>query len=114
MNEFESNSDAWNRERKFEAWNRECRSSIQVRCLELEKEEFEPISKLGIGNGGVSRQSSTLGIGNGGVRVLFRRWESGMEEFEQSSRLGIGNEQVRVKFRFLESGMEVRDLESGM
>ena len=44
----------------------------------------------------------------------FRRWKSGMEEFEQSSRLGIGNKRVRVKFRSLESGMEVRGLESGM
>ena len=44
MNEFESNSDAWNREWKFEAWNRECRSSNQVLCLESEMEEFEPIS----------------------------------------------------------------------
>ena len=53
MNEFESNSDVWNREWKFEDWNRECRSLNQVRCLESEMEEFEPISKLGIGNGGV-------------------------------------------------------------
>ena len=53
MNEFESNSDAWNREWKFEAWNRKCRSSNQVRCLESEMEEFELSSKLGIGNGGV-------------------------------------------------------------
>ena len=74
MNEFESNSDAWNRERKFEAWNRECRSLIQVRCLELEMEEFELISKLGIGNGGVSSQ--------------VRRLESEMEEFEHSSEAG--------------------------
>ena len=63
-------------------------------------EEFEP--------------SSRLGIGNGGVRAQFRRGESGMEEFEQSSRLGIGKERVRVKFRILELGTEVRGLESGM
>ena len=100
MNEFESNSDVWNREWKFEDWNRECRSSNQVRCLESEMEEFE--------------QCSRLGIGNGVVRAQFRRWESGMEEFEQSSKLGIGNERVRVKFRCLESGKEVRGLESGM
>ena len=63
-------------------------------------EEFEP--------------SSRLEIGNAGVRAQFRRWESGMEEFEKSSMLGIGNERVRVKFQCLESGMEVRGLESGM
>ena len=49
MVEFETNS---------EAWNREWRSSIQVR---------------------------TLGIGIGGVRAKFRRFESGMEEFEPST-----------------------------
>ena len=38
---------------KFEAWNREWRSSSQVRSLESEMEEFEPSSRLGIGNGGV-------------------------------------------------------------
>ena len=47
-------------------------------------EEFEP--------------SSRLGIGNGGVRAKFRRMESGMEEFELSSRIGIGNGGVRAKF----------------
>ena len=40
-------------------------------------EEFEPSSKLG--------------IGNGGVRVKFRCLESEMEVFNHSSRLGIGN-----------------------
>ena len=29
---------------KFDAWNRERRSSSQVRCLESEMEEFEPSS----------------------------------------------------------------------
>ena len=43
-------------------------------------EEFEPRSKLG--------------IGNGGVRAKSRRLKSGIEEFETSSRLGIGNEGV--------------------
>ena len=47
-------------------------------------EEFEPSSKLV--------------IGNGGVRAKFRRLESGMEEFDPSSRLGIGNGGVRAKF----------------
>ena len=56
---------------KFEAWNREWRSSSQVRGLESGMEEFEP--------------SSRLGIGNGGVRAKFRRLESEMEEFEPSS-----------------------------
>ena len=40
MNEFESNSNAWNREWQLEAWNRECRSSKPVRSLESEMEEF--------------------------------------------------------------------------
>ena len=44
MNEFESNSDSWTREWKFGSWNRECRSSNQVRCLESKMEEFEPDS----------------------------------------------------------------------
>ena len=43
-------------------------------------EEFEPSSKLGIGNGGVWDK--------------FRRLESEMEGFEPSSRLGIGNGEV--------------------
>ena len=44
MEEFEQSSDAWNRERK--SWR-------QVRCLDSGMEEYEPCSKLGIGNGGV-------------------------------------------------------------
>ena len=44
MEEFESN---------FDSLNREWRSSSQVRSLESEMEEFEPSSKVGIGNGGV-------------------------------------------------------------
>ena len=40
-------------------------------------EEFEPSSKIG--------------IGNRGVRAQFRRLESGMEELEPSSMLEIGN-----------------------
>ena len=78
MKEFEPNSDAWNREWK---------SSRQVRSLESGMEEFEPSSKLGIGNGGVrtkfeawnrkwtsSSQVPTLGIGNGRVRDKFEAW----------------------------------------
>ena len=42
MEEFKLSSDAWNREWKI---------SSQVRCLESGLEEFEPSSKLGIGNG---------------------------------------------------------------
>ena len=41
------------------------------RSLESGMEEFEPSSKLG--------------IGNGGVRTKFRRLESEIEEFEASS-----------------------------
>ena len=48
-----------------------------MRFLELEMEDFE--------------LSSRLGIGNGEVRVKFRSLESGMEEFEQSSMFEIGN-----------------------
>ena len=47
-------------------------------------EEFEPSSRLAIGNGGVSAK--------------FRLLESGMEEFEPSSRIGFGNGGVRAKF----------------
>ena len=61
-------------------------------------EEFEPSSKLG--------------IGNGGVRVKLRGFESEMEELKPSSdtwnrewksssqlpKLGIGNGRVRAKF----------------
>ena len=93
MNEFESNCDAWYREWKFEAWNRECRSSNKVLCFEL-------------------------GIGNGGVRAKFRCLESEMEEFEQSTRFGIGNGGVRTKFevwnRIWRSSNKVRGLESEM
>ena len=54
---------------KFEAWNREWMSSSQVRGLESGMEEFEPSSKLG--------------IGNGRVRFKLKHLESEMEEFEQ-------------------------------
>ena len=47
-------------------------------------EDFEPISRLG--------------IGNGGVPAKFRRMESGMKEFELISRIGVGNGGVRAKF----------------
>ena len=62
MNELEPSSDAWNREWK---------SSIQVRVLESGMEEFETCL--------------ILGIGNEGVRAKFRRLESEMEEFEPCS-----------------------------
>ena len=84
MNEFESNADAWNRERKFEAWNRECRSSNQVHFLESELEEFEHDSDFW------NRKWSSSSI----VRGL----EFGMEEFDPSSRFEIGNGRVRAKF----------------
>ena len=81
-------------------------------------EEFEP--------------SSRLGIGNGGVRAKFRRLESKMVEFEPSSKLGIGklrslsqipmlgieNGRVRAQFEALNrkwrSLSQVRGLESEM
>ena len=84
MEEFEPSSDAWNRERKsssevrgleseteeiepsFDALNRERKSSRQVRSLELGMEEFEP--------------SLMLRIGYGGVRDKFQRLESGKGE----------------------------------
>ena len=69
--EFESNSDAWNREWRSSSqvrgldsemaefqhsshtWNRQWKSSSQVLCLESGMEEFETSSRLGFGNGGV-------------------------------------------------------------
>ena len=55
-------------------------------------EEFEPSSRLGIGN----------------CRVLAKnqRLDSDMEEFEPSSTLGIGNGGVRAKFGRLQSEMD--------
>ena len=58
--------------------------------------------------------SSRLGIGNGEVRAKFRLLESRMKEFEPSSMLGIGNGGVRAKFvdwnRKLKSSSKVRGL----
>ena len=62
---------------KFDALNREWRSSSQVRCLESEMEEFEPSSDAW--NREWKSSSQVRGI------------ESGMEEFKPSSKLGIGN-----------------------
>ena len=80
MEEFEPDSNFWNREwrswslvRGFEsgmqefepsseAWNRDWSRSNLVGCLGSGIEEFEP--------------SSMLGIGNGGVQAQFRRLES--------------------------------------
>ena len=62
---------------KFEAWNRERRSSSQVRGLKSGMEEFEPSSEAWNREWKSSNQ----------VRGLV----SGMEEFEPNSRLGIGN-----------------------
>ena len=68
MEEFEQNSDAWNRKWRsssqvltlvigngrvranFDVRNREWKCSSQVRGLESEMEEFEPSSRLRIGN----------------------------------------------------------------
>ena len=93
--------------------------------MESEIDEFEPSSRIGIGNEGVRvkfrrlesemeefdtsyeawnpewrslSQVWTLGIGNGGVRHKLRCLESGIEELGTSSRLGIGNGGVRDKF----------------
>ena len=62
---------------RFEAWNREWRSSSQVRFLKSEMEEFEPSCEAWNWKFKSSRQ----------VRGL----ESEMEEFDPSSTLGIGN-----------------------
>ena len=68
MEEFETNSEAWNL-----GW----KSSRHVRSLKSEINELEP--------------SLRLGIGNEGVRAKFRRLQSGMEEFELSQMHGIRN-----------------------
>ena len=77
MVEFEPSSDAWNRE-----W----RSSSQVRSLESGLEEFKPSSDAWNWEWGSSSLVLKLGIGNGGVRAKFRRLESGMEEFEADTK----------------------------
>ena len=82
-------------------------------------EEFEPSSKLGIGNVGVRAKLLTLGIGNGRVLAKFEAWnrkwrssnkvrglESEMEVFTPCLRLGIGNGGVQAMFRPLGLGME--------
>ena len=66
-----------------ESWNQEWRSSSQVRCLESEMEEFEPSSKLA--------------IGNGGVRDKFEAWNRKWRSSKQVPTLGIGNGRVRDK-----------------
>ena len=63
MEEFESNS---------EAWNREWRSSSHVRGLELEMEEFETSSDAWNRKWRSSSQVLKLGIGNGIVRYKFK------------------------------------------
>ena len=83
MEEFESN---------FEPWNREWKSSNQVRSMESGMEEFEPSSDSCNLEWKSSRQ----------VQIL----ELGMEKFEGSSRLGIRNGEVRAKFQHLESEIE--------
>ena len=75
MEEFESNSDAWN-------W--EWKSLRQVRSFESEMEEFAP--------------SSRLGIGNGGVRAKFEAWNRKWRSSSQVPTLGIENGGVRAKF----------------
>ena len=57
MEEFDSNSDTWNRAWKSSSQVRGLESEMKefepIRGLESEMEEFEPSSRLGIGNGGV-------------------------------------------------------------
>ena len=74
-------------ERSSDAWNREWKSSRQVRGLQSEIKEFEPSSDAW----DLEWKSSSE------VRGL----ESRMEEFEQSSMLGIGNGRVKAKFEAL-------------
>ena len=69
---------------KFEALNREWRSSSQVRGLESGMEEFETSSKLE--------------IGNGGVRAKLDAWNRKWRSSSQVPTLGIGNGRVRDKF----------------
>ena len=68
----------------FDAWNRQWKSSSQVRGLESGMEEFE--------------SSSRLRIGNGGVQAKFDGWKSKWRSSSQGSTLGIGNGSVRDKF----------------
>ena len=60
-----------------DAWNREWKSSRQVRGMESEMEDLEPSSESWNREWKSSSQ--------------VQRLVSGMEEFEPSSRLGIGN-----------------------
>ena len=103
MEEFESSTDTWNREwkssrqvrslesvmKQFErcsdTWDREWKSSSEVRSLESGMEDFEQSSDAWNREWKSSRQ----------VRGL----ESRMEKFEPCSRLGIGKGGVRAKFR---------------
>ena len=68
MEEFEPCSDVWNREWK---------SSSQVRCLEWKWRR--------------SSQVPTLGIGNGIVRAKFEAWNRKWRISSQIPTLGIGN-----------------------
>ena len=127
MEEFEPSSKAWNREWK---------SSSQVRCLESGMEKFEPSSETWNREWRNSRQVRSLESEMKVFGAKFRRLESGMEEFEASSKLGFGNSMswshvpmlgnangrvranskfgtwlesangIRAKFRRLESGIE--------
>ena len=89
MEEFESNSVAWNRE-----WS----SSRQVLTLGIGNGGFR--AKFRILESGMEKfeSSSRLGIGNGGVRVLFEALNRKLNRKLRSSRqllmLGIGNGRV--------------------
>ena len=84
MEEFEPSSDSWNREWK---------SSTQVRCLESGMEEFELGSKLGIGKGRV-RDKFEAWNREWSSSSEVRGLQSEIEAFEQSSKLEIGNGRV--------------------
>ena len=94
-------------------------------------EEFEPSSKLGIGNRGVRAkfevwnrkwrslsQVPTLGIGNGGVRAKLEAWNRKWRRSGQVPTIAIWNGGVLAKFeawnREWRSSSQVRGLESEM
>ena len=56
--------------------------------------------------------SSKLGIGNGGVRAKFEAWNRKWGSYIQSITLGFGNEGVRANARGLESEIETLELSS--
>ena len=80
MDEFDPSSDACNRERK---------RLRQVRGMESVMEEFDP--------------SSRLGIGNGELESNYNSWNREWRRSSKCLKFGIGNRELRDKFRNLES-----------